>query len=744
MTHYKSIADYKSANGLTPPEERLVAACRNGESCPISDTRPEHPTPETTIRADLLRLLITGASPICDLSDSGVWLHGAYITGTLDLDFATAKGMTTLDACTFAAKPRMQQTHLRHLSLEDSHLPGLYAPNMVVAGSVLLSRLTSTTTVDVNGARITGHLSCIGATLNGQTGPEAWGSALSAQGVTVGESLFLSNLTATGMVDVNGAQITGQLACDGATLNGQTGPEAWEDALNAQGVTVGASLFLSNLTATGMVDVTGAQITGQLACDGATLNGRTGPEAWGSALSAQGVTVGASLFLRNLKATGMVDVTGAQITGQLACDGATLNGQTGPEAWGRALNAEGATVGADLFLRNLTATGMVDVKGAQITGQLACEGASFDGKGDKAINAQRMVVKHGFIWRRVKETKGQVYLAGAVVGDLVDDPASWPADLYLDGFTYDRISAASTDAKSRLEWLRKGATYQGTFYPQPYAQLAKVLSQTGHDRDARTIRMAAKQDAAAHLRAIERPQRHFARAFRRVSATKGGNFFELNDLFPKLPKDKQASATETLGRFKLFHVPAELPNDPTPLSETTLHLARQQFRNEMWWAVARSRLRTAWSSFADLFMRWIVGYGYAPWRAFYVMLVCVLPAAWLYSCAYAAGAIVPNSDVVLTSFGWFWSILFAPDTPTLIWDDSGTARHYETFYGLAYAFDVFVPLVDLGQQSAWSATTITWAGWWARIGTMVLEVVGWVITALGAAAITGIIQRDRS
>ncbi len=78
----------------------------------------------------------------------------------------------------------------------------------------------------------------------------------------------------------------------------------------------------------------------------------------------------------------------------------------------------------------LTATGTVEVNGAQITGQLDCERASFDGKGSDAVNAQRMVVKQGFFWRGVKQVHGQVYLASATVGDLVDDPASWPDDLY--------------------------------------------------------------------------------------------------------------------------------------------------------------------------------------------------------------------------------------------------------------------------------------------------------------------------
>ncbi len=245
----------------------------------------------------------------------------------------------------------------------------------------------------------------------------------------------------------------------------------------------------------------------------------------------------------------------------------------------------------------------------------------------------------------------------------------------LDGFTYDRISASFTDAKTRLAWLRKGDTHNGTFFPQPYTQLAKVLTEMGHDREARKVLVAREQ--------------------------------RLN--------------VETRTSIKV------IPNGDVDVA----------FRS-LWWDGAIF-LHWLW----DRLLYRVVRYGYAPQHALVAMLACVLPAALFYAMAYTAGAMVPNSDVILTSPGWFWSMLFAPDTPTLVWDHSATARHYETFYSLAYAFDVFVPLVDMGQDSAWSASTVSWLGWTARIGTMVLEVVGWVVTALGAAAITGIIQRDR-
>ena len=48
------------SNNLTPAELRLIAAAKAGEVAQIGDTVPKTKTPETLIRAPLLRYLILG------------------------------------------------------------------------------------------------------------------------------------------------------------------------------------------------------------------------------------------------------------------------------------------------------------------------------------------------------------------------------------------------------------------------------------------------------------------------------------------------------------------------------------------------------------------------------------------------------------------------------------------------------------------------------------------------------------
>jgi len=131
----------------------------------------------------------------------------------------------------------------------------------------------------------------------------------------------------------------------------------------------------------------------------------------------------------------------------------------------------------------------VSLSGAEIGGQLDCEGGRFENAKGIALNMQRLKVTGGVIWRGVTVASGAVDFTAAHVGDLVDDLSSWPerGRVILDGFSYDRITGAFTDARHRLEWLARGTVWKGEFFPQPYVQLARVLREMGHEAGARDV-----------------------------------------------------------------------------------------------------------------------------------------------------------------------------------------------------------------------------------------------------------------
>lgn len=160
----------------------------------------------------------------------------------------------------------------------------------------------------------------------------------------------------------------------------------------------------------------------------------------------------------------------------------------------------------------------------------------------------------------------------------------------------------------------------------------------------------------------------------------------------------------------------------------------EQGRDAKWW--------TGW--LLDQFIWVTVGYGFRPWRALIAALVLMIGLGAFFQATWAAGDMTPNAAPILISDDWIEATRVAPDNPGAYWSAPGRAgQDYETFNGFAYAADVVVPLVSLGQEEAWAPSTarspLGRAGWWLR---WIAKGLGWVITALGAAALTGVVRQE--
>ena len=155
-------------------------------------------------------------------------------------------------------------------------------------------------------------------------------------------------------------------------------------------------------------------------------------------------------------------------------------------------------------------------------------------------------------------------------------------------------------------------------------------------------------------------------------------------------------------------------------------------------------LRWAGLAMWDRFLRFTVGYGFRPGRSLLVAVVLIGGLAVLAHRTWQAGDMAPNAAPILVSRDWIAATEAFPDNPAAAWaSPTGAGKDYETFQPVAYAADLLVPLVDLGQEAAWAPSTSRsdWgrALWWVR---WLAKAVGWVIAALAAAAITGVIRRE--
>ncbi|WP_108384142.1 hypothetical protein [Yoonia sediminilitoris] len=510
------------------------------------------------------------------------------------------------------------------------------------------------------------------------------------------------------------------------------------DGINASRVQVSGNVTLNGSRSDGKISLSGSEIGGHLSCVHATLRnpGR-------SAIKAQGMSVSSSVLLEGTVAEGMVSLLGARIDGQLVCIGSDLSNPAG-----HALQAQSARIQGDVLCCYANSTGEVSFLGAEIGGVLDCSHGTLRNPDGLALNAQRLVVREGFVWRRIKGLTGTVDLTSAHVGDLWDDHESWVKTdgLFLSGFIYD-ILHGGIDVGERLAWLKKGAISRREFYPQPYEQLAKLLRDTGHKSDARDIMVAKEKEQRRASRTRWRRERQWRRDL--VAAGQLPDS-DRADAFAKLSARRPVD--EELARLVMLFPPDGAPSFTDAL---TLQLARQQFRAEQNSYILRKKLRSIGSVIADRIFGLVVGYGHRPERSFYVLITLIAIGWFLADRAWKEGDFAPTIGPVLMSPGWqalatdvrvqnpaqVWSdkYMLAPDGATVLTE----GRDYETFHPLAYAVDVVVPIISLGQEASWAPSTTRgpW-GWWLWWIRWLLTAFGWIVTAIGAAAVTGVIRRD--
>jgi hypothetical protein len=495
--------------------------------------------PLYTIRAELLRELVLGRSGE-HLDPLGVRVHGARITGTLDLTHVPAAVGIELRGCVFECPVLMVSARLPWLTLAGSQLCALDCDGLQVDGDVLLGDgFTATGQSDYGalrllGAHIKGQLNLNGARLTNETGPALIGDGLHVDGDVFGGGFIATGHGELGAVRLPGAHIIGQLNFNGAELANQAGPALIGDGLRVDGGLVlaegftasghyergavrlpgahirgqlnlacatlvnpaGAALigdhlevdggvYLDGFTATGygedgVVRLPDAHITGQLNLDRAEL---TNPA--GAALIGDHLRVDSDMFAEGLIASGhsqdgAVRLADAHISGQLNLSHAKLTNQAG-----RALIGDHLQVDSDMFAEGLIATGhsqdgAVRLADAHISGQLNLSQTKLTNPAGPVLDLEDAEVKHLFLPAQV------ICSHAAAKTSRCAAPAH---QLILSGLAYTSLHAVDW-----REWLHLIIHHTRAYRPQPYRQLAAALRASGHESAARKVLIAQQQD----------------------------------------------------------------------------------------------------------------------------------------------------------------------------------------------------------------------------------------------------------
>lgn len=461
------------------------------------------------------------------------------------------------------------------------------------------------------------------------------------------------------------------------------------DDVHAKGVQIRGA------TVTGRLDLEDATVTRPLWLSDCTLaEGVTVARATTRTIAMQGCTIqnGIMAFsariegnfgLRRSTIAGTLVLARTRITGDLDCTGARLDG-----AGGAAFDADGMRVEGGVFLNDgFTAKGEVRLLGADIATTLACTGARMDGNGGYAFSADGLRVRGSVFLKNDFTTNGEVRLLGAdITGDLSCIGARMDGD---GGYAF---KADGTKVSGGL-FLRGGFIVSGTVCLD-HAEVGVLCDDE------------AGWPAAGNLKV-------------------GGFTYGAIARSAPLSAEKRL---EWLGRQSTEHY------DPQPYEQLAKVLKAQGHSRDarlVLMAKEKERLRRGNVGWRSKLWGWgiawpLVGFGYAPWRALIAALVVIALGAGVFSLAQRTEVMVPTKERVYMA-------------------GKGLPEQYPRFQPVIYSADIFLPIVDLQQDTYWIPSTRGEQRLWRQFvrGWMWFEIVsGWFLTVLFAAGVTGLVKRE--
>lgn len=592
--------------------------------------------PDRFVRAEVLRALLLGARSPEAGSAPAIRLRGARISGRLDLMGATVNWPLVCEYCAFDGEIRLVESVAKTVRIVHCKMPGFNGTRMRLDGILSFWSSIVDGILRLDQAKVTGQISLKDADI-GATG--IFVDAVPAFGISVEGGVELAGMTARGVVSLQFARITGSVdlsrahiinpgssafSADSAEIGGRLDCAAMvadgEVALRNARISASASFDgarLSNpggvavnldragigvchgarLNCTGRFSFMGAHIASGLDLSRARIDAGPGERA----VAGDGAVVDGMLALSDLRAQGELSLRSIRVGRALIMIGAELenNGHI-------ACRMSGADIAGDAVFLRASVAGELRITGGRIAGRLNLEQVRIVNDGGPAISARALQAGQ-LSFAPAEPLKGIVDLSHARIEVYRDDPASWPAELSIDGMTYQALEPR-LPARERLRWLARDPNGPQS---QPYEQLAAHYVQIGQPEQARTV---------WYIR--EREQRRTA---------------------------------APLVRF--------------------------------------------WGVVQDV----VLGYGYRPWRA----------VAWL---------------ALLLVIG---SVTFDVHQPPPI--QPGVAP---PFNPVIYTLDLLLPLVDLGQRHAFNPHG---AGQWL---SYVLIAAGWILVTTVAAAAARVLRRD--
>ena len=429
------------------------------------------------------------------------------------------------------------------------------------------------------------------------------------------------------------------------------------------------------------------------------------------------------------KAEGGVNLTGAKIGGDLDCDG----GQFVSKSQRPALNANGAKFEGSVFLLGrFRAEGGVILVAATIGGNLECDGGQFISKGNiPALDASGAKIEGSVYLRTGFRAEGGVDLVGATIGGDLECiggqfvgkgniPALSANSAKIDGSVFFREGAVA-DGIVDLTFAQIGRAFQWTDFESPNkAKLHLTLAKCGtlwHDQHSWPSNGNLRLFGFVYDQIDDR-------ASPNADVQLGWLHRQPQVKFLTQPYEQLATVLRQRG----------LKEDAR---KVMIQKNKDQAKHLHW------RLEWLWYGFIGK----AIGYGYSPWRAFWISLFVICVGWFVFERGYHSSLFTPTEDKAYLVEKDGTRRLSKNGTPQISGD-------YPKFNAFVYSAETFVPLLKLGLDEKWTpnahgGTTLnvgmlgllgfprTW-GSLLRYYLWFHIIAGWVLSALWVGGITGL------
>jgi hypothetical protein len=442
------------------------------------------------------------------------------------------------------------------------------------------------------------------------------------------------------------------------------------------------------------VILSGAVIKGNLYCEGSQFRS-TG----GNAFSAENIDIGNSFTLRNSSIQGALDITAARIGGSLNCESALLENPGNVT-----LFAENIDVKGNVFLRNnFISDGELRLLEAHISGSLDCEKASFKNNGGPVFIGDGMRVEGVILFRNFFIAEGEVKLYGVEVNELdcVDGDFRNPGGACFVG-SYMNVKRAFKwlgRCTGKVDLQNARVTYlidDLSAWPEEPG----MLNLDGFEYGSLPFEPSIGRNRLKWI-SLQNPK-HDVRAALRL---------RIDRLYNRFTRDPAK-------RRKIVypHIPGTQPYE-----QLNSVLKKMGLKDDVKTVqVAKNKYITKHSRGMIKIGRWfksLVDYGYSPYKALIPIVLLILAGSLIFQTAADLKIIVPN------------------ETPV-------NENRPPIFHPLLYSADVFLPIVDIDQQSRWSPDSRRIDGKYVIYYQTFHIMSGWFLTTLFVAAVSGLVKTD--